>query len=240
MIDRDQILSGETKNQLKANLPLPGKRSFDLTVRCFDATASFLGGIIISPLILIIAICIRICDGGSIFYRQSRMGKNGQPFEIIKFRTMCENAEEIGAGLRIIRDDPRITPVGKILRDFHLDELPQLINVIKGDMSLVGPRPALVFQKDYYEDWEMQRLAVRPGITGLSQVIGGNKLNWDDRIVIDVFYVRNRTLTFYLKVLLLTIAKVFKRSGVYTSAGEVKGWTRPVPAANMVDKEMRN
>ncbi|HOF89732.1 MAG TPA: sugar transferase, partial [Armatimonadota bacterium] len=125
--------------------------------------------------------------------------------------------------------DRRVTRVGKILREFHLDELPQLFNVLLGQMSLVGPRPALLFQQEYYEAWERPRLAVPPGMTGLSQVSGGNALNWDQRILIDVYYVRHRHIGMYLWILAQTVRQIFVKQGIYTADGTVKGWTRPVP-----------
>ena len=194
-----------------------------------DLFISGIGIILLSPLLGVLALLIKLNDRGSVFFRQERLGRGGVPFRILKFRSMVIAAEQTGAKWQMTCNDPRVTRIGRILRDYHLDELPQLINVWRGEMSLVGPRPALVFQKDYYEPWEMPRLAVRPGMTGLSQISGGNQLNWDQRILIDVFYVRNRSLILLAYILLQTVLQLFVKKGIYTAEGGVKGWTRPIP-----------
>lgn len=226
MIDyfRDDIVSA-----LKANTPVPPRRLYDLVVRIVDVLVAGLGLLILSPFFCLIALATKLQDGGPVFFRQERMGKVGKPFFIIKFRTMVVNAEQVGQKWRIEKNDKRVTRIGKILREFHLDEFPQLINVLQGEMSLVGPRPALVFQKDYYDEWEMARLAVPPGMTGLSQVSGGNALNWDQRILIDVYYVRHRKFIMFCWILIQTFIQIFVKKGIYTKEGNVTGWTRPVP-----------
>ncbi len=214
---------------LKENPPLPRKTGYDLLVRAIDILAAGLALVVFGAPMLAIAIAIKLQDGGSVFFRQERMGKDGKAFRIFKFRSMIVNAEQTGAKWRMTKGDSRVTRIGKLLREFHLDELPQLFNVLSGQMSLVGPRPALMFQQDYYEAWEKPRLAVTPGMTGLSQVSGGNALNWDERILIDVYYVRHRTVGMYLSILIRTVLQIFVKKGIYTKDGAVKGWTRGVP-----------
>jgi lipopolysaccharide/colanic/teichoic acid biosynthesis glycosyltransferase len=226
MID---FFSKEIVASLKANPPLAAKPVYDTVVRAIDVVASLTGLLLTSPLLCVIALLVKLGDGGSVFYRQERTGKGGRSFYILKFRTMVVNAEHIGAKLTLAKHDTRVTRVGRFLREFHLDELPQLVNVLWGQMSLVGPRPALAFQKDYYEAWELPRLHVAPGITGLSQVSGGNALDWDDRILIDVYYVRNRSFRMYFEILARTFLQLFARGGVYNRDQQVRGWNRPVP-----------
>lgn len=219
----------EVVDTLKANPPLPRKGGYDAVVRCIDFLAAAIALLIFGPLMLVLALLIKLGDGGPVFFRQERTGKGGRAFRIFKFRSMVVNAERAGAKWRVTKGDPRITRIGKILREYHLDELPQLVNVLSGEMALVGPRPALMFQQDYYEDWEKSRLAVTPGMTGLSQVSGGNALNWDQRILIDVYYVRHRNLGMFLWILAQTVVQIFVKKGIYTAEGTVTGWTRPVP-----------
>lgn len=214
---------------LRENCPLKPKPFYDGLVRFLDLFGSGLGLIFLSPVMGGLALRIKFDDGGPVFFSQERLGWHGVPFRILKFRSMVVQAEQMGAKWRMTRDDPRVTRVGRFLRNYHLDELPQLVNVWRGEMSLVGPRPALVFQKDYYESWEMPRLAVRPGLTGLSQVSGGNELNWDQRILIDVYYVRYRSLRLLFSILIRTFFQLFVKKGIHAAEGGVKGWTRPLP-----------
>jgi lipopolysaccharide/colanic/teichoic acid biosynthesis glycosyltransferase len=182
------------------------------------------GGVILIflvPVLLIIGLLIKITSLGPMLFLQQRVGLAGKPFMIIKFRTMIPDAIEHGLGLRTRLDDPRITPLGKFLREFHLDELPQLLNVLRGDMSLVGPRPTVPSQVDTYTTFQMRRLEVRPGITGLAQVSGNNELSWEKRIELDVFYVDNLSFWLDLKILLKTIDTVVMRKGVYGKDGMV-------------------
>jgi lipopolysaccharide/colanic/teichoic acid biosynthesis glycosyltransferase len=194
-----------------------------------DLAVAIAGLTLTAPFLVAIALAIRLHDGDPVFFRQRRLGLDGKTFAIYKFRSMVVNAEQIGAKLRVAKNDARITPVGRILREFHLDEIPQLFNVLRGEMGLVGPRPAVPFQKDFYAAWEMARLSVRPGLTGLSQVSGGNALNWDDRILIDVYFVHKRHLGMFFMILATTFVQLFMKKGIYTTEGCVKGWTRPVP-----------
>lgn len=229
MLDPKQILSEPMVAEFKRNEPLPKRPIFEATVRLFDIlfalTALTLAGI---PL-LIIMFLIWMQDKGSPIFKQSRLGKNATTFHVIKLRTMIMNADKVGKRLRVGTDDPRITKLGKFLRKTHLDEVPQFVNVLKGDMAIIGPRPTLPFQFDYYEDWEKARVAVRPGVTGISQAIGGNNYNWDEKIILDVYYVRKRSHLMHLAILAKTVVEVLTGHGTTNEAGAVHTWTRGVP-----------
>ncbi len=179
--------------------------------RAIDILGSFLGGLLISPILIIIAILIKIKLGSPIFFTQDRVGKDGKVFKIIKFRTMLEAYDKFGEPLS---DKERVTSFGNFLRSTSLDELPELINVLKGDMSLVGPRPLLVEYIDLYSKEQFRRHEVRPGMTGWAQVNGRNNLNWDEKFKMDVEYVDNVNLLLDIKILFLTIFKVLKRDGI--------------------------
>ncbi len=196
--------------------------------RFIDVIASAAILLLLSPLFVVIGLAIKFSSFGPIFFLQERAGFRGKPFTIIKFRTMISNAIEHELGLRTGADDPRVTPVGKFLREFHLDELPQLLNVLRGDMSLVGPRPTIPSQVDTYTTFEMRRLDVRPGITGLSQVSGNNELPWEERIKLDVYYVDNLSFWLDLKIALRTIGTVITRKGVYGKDGMVHDKGEPL------------
>lgn len=188
--------------------------------RTLDIVLSLCGLLILSPLFAIAAIFIKLDSPGPVFFLQERLGKNGRPFRIIKFRTMVENAEKLGEGLLVSTPgDPRITRVGRILRQTSLDELPQLINVLKGDMSLVGPRPPATYHpyKGYaaYPEWAKKRFEMRPGITGLAQVVARNSVSWDERIRLDVDYVEGFSLWKDVKILLDTVRIVVLRESIY-------------------------
>lgn len=179
--------------------------------RAIDILGSSLGGLLISPILIIIAILIRIKLGSPIFFTQDRVGKDGKVFKIVKFRTMLEAYDKFGEPLS---DKERVTSFGNFLRSTSLDELPELINVLKGDMSLVGPRPLLVEYIDLYSKEQFRRHEVRPGMTGWAQVNGRNNLNWDEKFKMDVEYVDNVNLLLDIKILFLTIFKVLKRDGI--------------------------
>ena len=186
--------------------------------RFFDIFFSVIGIIILFPLMLVIAAAIKLDSKGPVIYKQDRLGKNGRIFKIYKFRTMIENAEKMGSGLFTFENDPRITKVGKFLRKTSLDELPQLFNVLKGDMSFVGPRPPVPFYPKKWEEYtvyEKKRFSVRPGITGWAQVNGRNEIDWSERIKLDVWYVDNWSLILDLKIILKSIKVVLKKEGVY-------------------------
>ena len=194
------------------------KTAFD---RVFAATAL----VLLSPLFVILCVIIRCSDGGPAFFRQVRVGKDGRPFILFKFRTMVPDAEvaegqlaalnETDAVLFKIRNDPRITRVGSWLRRWSLDELPQLINVLRGDMSLVGPRPALPEEAALYRDHVRRRLVVRPGLTGLWQVNGRADLSWEESVRLDLRYVENWSFVLDLQILWKTLSAVLRGSGAY-------------------------
>lgn len=193
--------------------------------RLLDLIGSILGIIIFSPLLIIIAITIKFTSKGPVFFRQERLGRDGKIFKIIKFRTMVVNAEKTGIGIKTFAGDPRITKVGHILRKTSLDELPQLFNVVRGDMSLVGPRPPVPYHPRKYKDYsvhQIQRFKVKPGITGYAQVKGRNLLTWDERIEYDIEYVNKQTLFFDIKIIILTVIKVFKKEDINSGRNESK------------------
>jgi lipopolysaccharide/colanic/teichoic acid biosynthesis glycosyltransferase len=173
-----------------------------------------------SPLLAVAAVVIKLEDGGPVLYRQVRVGKDGEDFELFKLRTMVVGAERVGAGYAVDRGDPRITRAGRLLRRLSLDELPQLWNVVRGEMSIVGPRPTLRYQVDQYDERQRHRLDVRPGITGWAQIHGRARLSWAERIELDLWYVEHRSALVDLKILLRTPRALF--GGTYK--GETGGW----------------
>ena len=202
-------------------------RTFQLFVkRTFDIVLSLIALGVLSPLFLVIAILIKFTSKGPVFFLQERIGLHGRVFKIIKFRTMIVNAEHIGDGIRVHSEkDSRITKVGRLLRRTSIDELPQLINVMAGSMSLCGPRPPVTYVPyqgyDNYPDEAKNRFEMRPGITGLSQATVRNSDTWDERISIDLQYVKNFSLWLDIKVIALTVKKVFKSDAIYGSSNEV-------------------
>ena len=187
--------------------------------RLIDLLGSLIGMIIVSPIVIIIALSVKLTSKGPVFFKQERLGKNGKVFKIIKFRTMVINAEKMGHGLKVKNEsDERITRVGKLLRASSLDELPQLWNVLMGDMSLVGPRPPVPYHPYKYEEYnsfQCKRFEMRPGITGLAQVTVRNSVSWDERIKIDVEYIERFNLWLDIKILFRTLMKVFLRENIY-------------------------
>ena len=175
-----------------------------------------------APLLAVCAIAIRIESRGDVVYRQRRVGKDGEPFEMLKLRTMVSGAEHQGAGLAVNEGDPRITRVGHVLRRFSLDELPNLVNVLRGEMSIVGPRPTVQVQVDQYTDSQRRRLEVKPGITGWAQVNGRASLPWNERIELDLWYVDNRSFALDMRVIAMTVRMLVKGDGLYK--GEKGGW----------------
>lgn len=185
--------------------------------RAFDLIASLIGLLLLSPLFLILFLLVRLKMGSPVLFSQIRPGKGGKPFRMIKFRTMTNDKDEEG---NLLNDRLRLTNLGSIMRKTSLDEIPELINVIKGDMSLVGPRPLLMSYLDVYTEEEKKRHNVRPGITGLSQVNGRNNLNWDERLKLDIEYVNTKSLILDIKILFKTILLVLKNKDVNTIPGE--------------------
>jgi len=186
------------------------------------ADVAIAGGalLVASPLIALAALAVKLEDGGPVLYRQTRVGRDGADFELLKLRTMVVGAETKGAGLAVNRDDARITRVGRLLRKLSLDELPQLWNVVRGEMSVIGPRPTLRYQVEQYDERQRHRLDVKPGITGWAQVNGRAVLPWAERIELDVWYVEHRSPLLDLRILARTPAALF--SGTYK--GDTGGW----------------
>lgn len=179
--------------------------------RVFDLVASFIGLLILSPVLFLLAILVIIKHGSPILFKQTRPGKYGKPFTFYKFRTMTNETDEYG---NLLLDKDRLTSFGSFLRKTSLDELPSLFNVIKGDMSLVGPRPLLMQYLPLYNDIQKRRHKVKPGITGWAQINGRNSLTWSKKFEFDVWYVDNQSFWLDLKILFLTIYKVLKREGI--------------------------
>jgi len=182
--------------------------------RLFDVITSLMALILFSPLILIIALAIKKSSPGAVIFRQERLGRHGQVFNLLKFRSMVDNAVNMGSGMLLQENDTRITSIGRFLRKTSLDELPQLVNVLKGEMSIVGPRPAPVFHLPKYDCEQRKRLSVRPGITGWAQVNGRVALYWPQRIELDLWYIDHYSLGLDLLILFKTVTTVFdKKSG---------------------------
>lgn len=179
--------------------------------RFFDICVALIGLVLALPLLAVLALAIRVRLGGPVFFKQERPGKNGKPFRMVKFRTMLHLTDGEGNPLP---DDQRMTKLGKLLRATSLDELPELWNVLKGDMSLVGPRPLLMDYLPLYSAEQFRRHEVRPGITGWAQVNGRNTLSWEERFKLDVWYVDNQSFWLDLKILILTVRKVLIREGI--------------------------
>ena len=188
--------------------------------RALDIATAAVGLAVTSPLLAASAIAIKIEDGGPIVFRQTRVGKDGEDFELLKLRTMVVGAEKKGAGYAVDAGDSRITRVGRVLRRTSVDELPQLWNVIRGEMSLIGPRPTLRYQVETYTERQRRRLEVRPGLTGWAQIQGRATLPWAERIELDVWYVEHRSARVDLRILLRTPLALF--GGTYR--GAAGGW----------------
>ena len=191
--------------------------------RLFDVAVGGTSLVLLSPLLGIAAAAIKLEDGGPVLYRQTRVGLHGEDFELLKLRTMVVGAEALGAGFAVNLGDSRITRAGRLLRRLSIDELPQLWNVIRGDMSVIGPRPTLRYQVERYDERRLRRLDVKPGLTGWAQIHGRAQLPWADRIDLDLWYVEHRSPAVDLKILLRTPLALF--GGTYK--GESGGWTQP-------------
>jgi lipopolysaccharide/colanic/teichoic acid biosynthesis glycosyltransferase len=193
------------------------------TSRALDVAVALAVLVLASPLLTLAALAIRLESRGPVLYRQRRVGRHGRPFELWKLRTMVPRAETMGAGVYVLEGDPRITRVGRLLRRFSLDELPNLLNVLKGDMAIVGPRPTVQEQVDRYTERQRRRLEVKPGITGWAQVNGRTSLPWPERIELDVWYVEHRSLWLDLKILAKTARMLATGHGLY-SEDLKQGW----------------
>jgi lipopolysaccharide/colanic/teichoic acid biosynthesis glycosyltransferase len=190
--------------------------------RACDVAVSAIALVLASPVLALAMVAIRLESPGHPIYRQRRVGRNGRAFDVLKLRTMVDGAENLGAGLAVNQDDPRITRVGLLLRRTSLDELPNLLNVLRGDMSLIGPRPTVPVQVQQYTERQRGRLAVKPGITGWAQVNGRTSLPWAERIELDLWYIEHRSALLDLRILWRTAAIVLGGEGLYK--GETGGW----------------
>jgi lipopolysaccharide/colanic/teichoic acid biosynthesis glycosyltransferase len=193
--------------------------------RALDVSISALLLLLTAPLLAVACLAIRLEGRGSPIYRQLRVGRGGRDFELLKLRTMVSGAESMGAGLAVDEGDPRITHTGALLRRFSLDELPNLLNVLKGDMSLVGPRPTVRSQVAQYDSRQLGRLAVEPGITGWAQVCGRAALPWHERIELDLWYIEHWSLRLDARILARTARMLLSGKGLYR--GETGGWRPP-------------
>ena len=193
--------------------------------RILDLFLSFIALVILVPILIIVAIIIKMESTGPVIFKQDRLGKNGKIFVIYKFRTMVDNAVQFGAGLNTYDGDPRITKVGRLLRKTSMDELPQIINIIKGDMSLIGPRPPYPSKPRKYEEYDevqKRRFSVLPGMTGLAQVKIRSSAGWDDRIKLDVHYVDNLSFWLDVKIFFQTIKCILSTENIYLPEEELK------------------
>jgi lipopolysaccharide/colanic/teichoic acid biosynthesis glycosyltransferase len=197
-------------------------RYHDRLKRAIDLLGASVGLTLGAPALAAAAVAIRLDDGGPVFFRQERVGLDGQPFEVLKLRTMIVDAHTQGAGFAVDKGDARITRIGSLLRKTSIDELPQLWNVVRGEMSLVGPRPTLSYQVERYTDRQRRRLEVRPGLTGWAQVNGRASLSWPERIELDVWYVEHRSIALDLRIILRTAGVLLRPAAVYRS--ETGGW----------------
>ncbi len=200
------------------------KPMYECVKRILDVFFAFVALIVLSPLFLVTAIAVKT-DGGSVFYAQTRQGKNNKPFKMYKFRSMCPGADKIKSELMHlnemdgpvfkIKDDPRITKVGKFIRKYSIDELPQLINILKGDMSIVGPRPPLPEEVEQYSEYQMQRLLIKPGLTCFWQAYGRSQLSFEDWMDMDMKYIQRRSLRLDAWLIIKTVFAVLFTRGAY-------------------------
>jgi lipopolysaccharide/colanic/teichoic acid biosynthesis glycosyltransferase len=191
--------------------------------RALDVLLAALLLVVTAPLLALAALAIRLESRGPVFYRQRRVGRHGRPFELWKLRTMVPGAESMGAGVYVLEGDPRITRAGRLLRRFSFDELPNLVNVLRGEMAMVGPRPTVQEQVDRYTERQLRRLEVKPGITGWAQINGRTSLPWPERIELDVWYVEQRSLRLDLRILARTARMLASGRGLY-SEDLKQGW----------------
>jgi lipopolysaccharide/colanic/teichoic acid biosynthesis glycosyltransferase len=198
---------------------------FHLLKRGLDILLSLSALIVLSPLSAVIAIAIKLDSNGPAIFKQERAGKNGKPFTLYKFRTMKTDAEPFGSSPKT-GTDPRLTKMGRILREYSLDELPQLVNVLSGDMSVVGPRPLYLSQIAEWSERQKKRLSVKPGITGLAQVSGRAEITREEKLDLDVTYVETANLFLDAKIILRTLSRVFKRKGIYEKSYSKTQYTR--------------
>ncbi len=219
-------MTKEDNEQVQADSQkVKGRPFYHGIKRVFDFVTSAIALVLLSPLLLFLAIKIHGEDGGPVFYSQIRIGKNEKPFRIYKFRSMVVNADqlkkklltqnEVAGAMFKMHDDPRVTKIGKFIRAHSLDELPQLWNVLKGDMSLIGPRPPLPDEVAEYDDWDKQRLLVKPGCSGLWQATSRNEADFKGMVLLDIEYINKSSLLFDLKLILMTIKVIIHPNGIY-------------------------
>lgn len=219
-------MTKEDNEQVQADSQkVKGRPLYHGIKRVFDFVTSAIALVVLSPLFLFLAIKIHGEDGGPVFYSQIRIGKNEKPFRIYKFRSMVVNADqlkkklltqnEVEGAMFKMHDDPRVTKIGKFIRAHSLDELPQLWNVLKGDMSLIGPRPPLPDEVAEYDDWDKQRLLVKPGCSGLWQATSRNEADFKGMVLLDIEYINKSSLLFDLKLILMTIKVIIHPNGIY-------------------------
>ncbi len=208
LADKLLALFTEARSESAAGFPEFARNLFDKTLAL--AALSFL-----SPLFCVVAIAIRTEDGGPVFYKARRIGLGGKPFSMMKFRTMVVGAEKMGLGLNVADNDERITKTGAFLREWSLDEAPQLLNILAGEMNIVGPRPALTEHVEKYSDEQKRRLRVQPGLTGWAQINGRNALTWDEKLDYDLWYVKHRSFYLDMAIIAKTFGVVFRKEGLY-------------------------
>ncbi len=197
--------------------------------RAFDVVVAGGALVVLGPVLLAAMAAIRLETHGRAIYRQRRVGRHGEPFDLFKLRTMVSGAEHMGRGLAVSEGDTRITRVGRLLRRTSLDELPNLVNVVRGEMSVIGPRPTVPVQVDRYTERQRGRLSIKPGITGWAQVNGRTKLSWNDRIELDLWYIEHRSVRLDAEILWRTARMVLGGDGLYR--GDTPAWRDPPPPA---------
>jgi lipopolysaccharide/colanic/teichoic acid biosynthesis glycosyltransferase len=193
-------------------------RGYAVSKRALDLALVSVVGLVAVPIGAVIAAAVKLEDGGRVLFRQERIGRHGVPFQILKFRTLVDTPHYTPADFLMSAEDPRITRMGAFLRRWSLDELPQLWNVLVGDMSIVGPRPTLRYQVERYDDFQRRRLEALPGVTGWAQISGRNRSSWPERIELDVWYVDHRSIWLDLRILVATVPELFRRGPVYNDA----------------------
>jgi lipopolysaccharide/colanic/teichoic acid biosynthesis glycosyltransferase len=196
--------------------------------RLFDVVVAGAALVVCAPVLGAAMLAIRLETPGPPIYRQRRVGRDGAPFDVLKLRTMVAGAEHMGRGLAVVEGDARITRVGRLLRRTSLDELPNLVNVLRGEMAIIGPRPTVPVQVERYTPRQRGRMAVKPGITGWAQVNGRTELSWDERIELDLWYIEHRSWRLDLEILRRTVAMILHGRGLYR--GEVPAWREEPPA----------
>ncbi|MFH1798498.1 MAG: sugar transferase [Candidatus Omnitrophota bacterium] len=200
------------------------KKPYVLIKTVLDRCCAFLGLFFLAVPFVVMAMAIKLNSKGPVFFIAERIGEGCKKFKAYKFRTMVDNAVNLGMGIETSETDNRITFVGRFLRAWSLDEFPQLINILKGEMSLIGPRPALPHQVEKYSEFERRRFEMRPGLTGWAQINGRNLLSWKERIKLDVWYIDNWSLWLDLKILFMTPVKILTKEGLYGKVGKVKDY----------------